>query len=83
MNFRHYEKIVRNAIRENQVVQYSVTPNYTGDRVVASSWTFNATAWDKSGKQSVLFHSGLVHNELGGRNLGLQNDDDGNPTPVR
>ncbi|MFE7857888.1 RHS repeat-associated core domain-containing protein [Streptomyces sp. NPDC057403] len=83
VNFRHYEKIVRKAIKDNQVVQYSVTPNYTGDRIVASSWTFNATAWDRNGKQSVLFNGGVVHNEVGGRNLSLQTDDDRNPIPVR
>lgn len=83
VNFRHYEKIVRKAVKDEKVVQYSVTPNYTGDRVVASSWTFNATAWDKNGKQSVLFADGVVRNELGGKNLGLQNDEDGNPVPVR
>ncbi|MEH0557364.1 hypothetical protein [Streptomyces sp. B21-101] len=60
-----------------------MTPNYIGDRVVASSWAFNATAWDKNGNQSVLFTDGEVRNELGGRNLGLQNDEDGNPVPVR
>ncbi|MEH0549994.1 LamG-like jellyroll fold domain-containing protein [Streptomyces sp. B21-101] len=83
VNFRHYEKIVRNAIRGNRVVRYSVTPKYAGDRVVANSWTFSATAWDKNGKQSVLFTGGVVHNELGGKNLGLQHDEDGNPVPVR
>ncbi|MFE2064059.1 LamG-like jellyroll fold domain-containing protein [Streptomyces sp. NPDC059467] len=83
VNFRHYEKIVRKAISGNKVVQYSVTPNYAGDRVVANSWTFNATAWDKNGKRSVLFSGGVVHNVIDGKNLGRQNDDDGNPVPVR
>ncbi|MGW0876611.1 hypothetical protein ACWD3Z_39970 [Streptomyces sp. NPDC002740] len=54
------------------------SPNYTGDRVVASPWTFNATAWDKNGNQSVLFTGGVVRNELGGKNFGPQKDEDGN-----
>ncbi|MFC8360260.1 LamG-like jellyroll fold domain-containing protein [Streptomyces griseorubiginosus] len=82
-NFRHYEKIVRGAISEDQVVHYSVTPNYADGRVIAESWTFNATSWDKDGNQHLLFSGGSVRNELGGRNLGLQADPDGNPVPVR
>lgn len=39
-NFRTYETAVSKAVARNHVVRYSVRPNYTGDRVVADSWTF-------------------------------------------
>ncbi|MBV7673486.1 hypothetical protein STHAL_28980 [Streptomyces halstedii] len=58
-------------------------PNYTGNRVVASSWTFNATAWDVQGKQYQLFSNGVVQNKLSGKNLGLQNDKHGKPVPIK
>ncbi|MGW6481204.1 DNA/RNA non-specific endonuclease [Streptomyces sp. NPDC055059] len=81
-NFRYYEKQVRNAVKQGQVVQYSVEPNYTGGRVVASSWTFNARAWDGNGNPHVLFSGGTVRNELGGKNLGEQFTKKGTPVPL-
>ncbi|MFE9989800.1 LamG-like jellyroll fold domain-containing protein [Streptomyces sp. NPDC005381] len=81
-NFRYYEKAVKGAVRDGDVVRYSVEPNYMDSRVVASSWTFNATAWGADGKPRVLFRGGVVQNQLGGQNLGRQTDANGSPVPL-
>ncbi|WP_371129627.1 DNRLRE domain-containing protein [Streptomyces sp. TLI_105] len=83
-NFRYYERLVRENVDANRVVQYSVTPNYfDGDVTIPQSWTFEATVWYEDGSSSTLINNQEVWNQYTNwdDNLGGQVDDDGYTTP--
>ncbi|MGW7434070.1 LamG-like jellyroll fold domain-containing protein [Streptomyces sp. NPDC054861] len=51
----HYEDKVKKAIDSKKVVQYRVTPEYDGNRVIPFRYHMQAEAWDANGVRAKLF----------------------------
>ncbi|MFD0371087.1 DNA/RNA non-specific endonuclease [Streptomyces sp. NPDC127114] len=54
-NMLHYENKVKNAIDAGRVVQYRVTPEYEGSRVIPGRFHMQADVWNANGTRVKLF----------------------------
>ena len=93
-NMRAFEKRAADAVEDGQIVYYKVVPQYAGDRTVPVAFEMTAEGFYKDGRPGGINRHEVVPNvlynprapggnSLGMPNLGLLNDSQGNPAPIK
>ncbi|WP_157984823.1 RHS repeat-associated core domain-containing protein [Lentzea terrae] len=93
-NMRAFEKRAADAVADGQIVYYKVVPQYAGDRTVPVAFEMTAEGFYKDGRPGGINRHEVVPNvlynprapggnSLGMPNLGLLNDSQGNPAPIK